>query len=270
MKTSHLNKWLANFPDLRFLLSKEDKDILDTIDPVKYQDFNITKETEVVRIINDHKPQAWKWVRLYPSLKNLPAEDYVILDHIIPNDFLGEVTENDIRRIIAYRKAEIRKTKEKDKATQAKQYFEDHKAEIEREEKDRARLTNIVKYTSLAGVSFITAGAVLSSSIHFGIGAGLIALPLLVGAICLKKLDKNSVIPRPIKRAEGKLDFLSVAFIILYYIGFIGMGITLGMFLVWELASWDTAESVMLTGLSIIGASVMLFLIIAIATPSKE
>lgn len=270
MKTSHLNKWFAEFPNLRFLLSKEDKDILDTIDPVKYQDFNLTQEAEVVRIINDHKPQAWKWVRLYPSLKDLPIEDYVILDHIVPTDFIGEVTEADIRRIIAYRKKEIQKAKEEDKAMQAKQYFEDHKAEIEREEKNRSRLTNIVKYSTLAGVAFITAGTVLRSLAHLGIGAGLISLPLLASAVRLKKLDKNSVIPKPVKGGDGKLDFLSAAFIILYYIGFIGMGITLGMFLVWELAGWDTAESVMLTGLSTIGASVILFLIAAIATPSKD
>ncbi len=270
MKTSYLKEWFAEFPDLRFLLSKEDKDILDKIDPVKYQDFNLTKETEVVRIINDHKPQAWKWIRLYPSLKNLSAEDYAILDHIVPNDFLGEVTETDICRIIAYRKAKIREDKESSRALKAKQYYEDHKAEISKEEKDRSRITSIVKYTSLAGIAFTTAGIVLRSFIHSSIGISLIALPLLVSAICLKRMDKNSVIPKPIKQDDSKLGFLSVVFIILYYIGFIGMGITLSMFLVWELDGWDTARSVMLTGLSTIGASVILFLTIAIATPSKE
>lgn len=270
MKTSYLKEWFAEFPDLRFLLNKEDKDILDKIDPVEYQDFNLTKETEVVRIINDHKPQAWKWVSLYPSLKDLPTEDYVILDHIVPSDFLGEVTEIDIRRIIAYRKAKIRKDKENSRAFKAKQYYEDHKAEISKEEKDRSRITYIVKYTSLAGIAFTTAGIVLKSPIHLGIGISLIALPLLVSAIRLKKMDRDSVIPKPIKRDNSKLDFISVAFIILYYIGFIGMGITLGMFLVWELGGWDTAKSVMLTGLSTIGASVILFLITAIATPPKE
>lgn len=270
MKTSHLKEWFAEFPNLRHLLSKEDKDILNKIDPVEYQYFNITRETEVVRIINDHKPQAWKWIKLYPSLRNLPAEDYAILDHIVPNDYLGEVTETDVRRIIAYRKAEIRKGKEKDKAMQAKQYYEDNKAGIEKEEKDRSRLTNIVKYSALAGVTLITSGIASPSPIHLGIGVGLIVLPLLASAIRLKKLDRNSVIPKPIERDDSKLDFLSVAFIILYYIGFIGMGITLGMFPVWELAGWDTAETVMFTGLSTIGASVILFLIAAVATPSKD
>ena len=270
MKTSHLKEWFAEFPSLRFLLSKEDKDILGKIDPVEYQDFNLTKETEVVRIINDHKPQAWKWIRLYPSLKDLPAEDYVILDHIVPSDFIGEVTETDIRRIIEYRKAKIKEDKEVSRAFKAKQYYEDHKTEISKEEKDRSRITSIVKYTSLAGIAFITAGVVLRSSIHLGVGTGLIALPLLVSAICLKKMDRNSVIPKPTKRGNSKLDFISAAFIILYYVGFIGGGITLGMFLVWELGGWDTAKSVMLTGLSTIGSSVILFLITAIATPSKE
>lgn len=270
MKTSHLKEWFAEFPNLRFLLSKEDKDILDKIDPIEYQDFNLTRETEVVRIINDHKPQAWKWIRLYPSLKNLPAEDYVILDHIVPSDFLGEVTESDIRRIIEYRKAKIREDKENSKAFKAKQYYEDHKAEINKEEKDRSRITNIVKYTSLAGIAFTTAGTVLRSPIHSGIGISLIILPLLASAICLKRMDKNSVIPKPMVRDNTKLDFTSVAFIVLYYTGFIGMGITLGMLLVWELGGWDTARSVMLAGLSTIGASVILFLITAIATSSRE
>ena len=270
MNPHYLKTWLQEFPKLAYLLNKEDKDILDKIDPRQYQYFNLTQETEVIRIINDHKPQAWKWERLFPALKNLPAEDYVILDHIVPNEYLGEVTEQDVRRIIEYRKEELRKAKENSDAFKAKQYYQDHKDEIEAEEKSRDRITKVVKYTSLIGVSFITAGVVLKSGLHFIIGGSLIVLPLLVTSFRLRELDKNSVIPRPIKKMDGHLDFLAIAFIVLYYIGFIGMGITLGMFLVWELAGWDTARAVMMTGFSTIGISVMLFLIIAIATPSKD
>lgn len=270
MKTSHLKEWFAEFPSLRFLLSKEDKDILDKIDPVEYQDFNLTKETEIVRIINDHKPQAWKWVRLYPSLKDLSVEDYVILDHIVPSDFLGEVTETDIRRIIAYRKAKIRGDKENSRAFKAKQYYEDHKAEISKEEKDRSRITSTIKYASLTGIAFTTAGIVFKNVCTLGVGIGLIVLPLLINAIRLKRMDRNSVIPKPIKQDNSRLDFASAAFIILYYIGFIGMGITLSTLLIWGLDDWDTARSVLVTGLSTIGASVILFLITAIATPPKE
>lgn len=270
MNSHHLNTWLQEFPKLAYLLNKEDKSILDKIDPLQYQYFNLTQETEVIRIINDHKPQAWKWERLFPALKDLSPEDHVILDHIVPNEYLGEVTEADVRRIIEYRKSETRKEKENSEAFKAKQYYQDHKDEIEQEEKTRDRITKVVKYTSLTGVSFLTASVVLKSGLHACIGGGLIVLPLLITAFRLKELDRNSVIPRPIKKMDGKLDFLSIAFIVLYYIGFIGMGITLGMFLVWELAGWYTAREVMMTGLSTIGVSVILFLITAIATPSKD
>ena len=270
MNPHYLNTWLQEFPKLAYLLNKEDKSILDKIDPREYQYFNLTQEIEVIRIINNYKPQAWKWERLFPALKNLPPEDYVILDHIVPNEYLGEVTEADVRRIIEYRKSEMRKEKENSDAFKAKQYYQDHKDEIEQEDKTRDRITKVVKYTSLIGVSFLTASVVLKSGLHACIGGGLIVLPLLITAIELKELDRNSVIPRPIKKMDGQLDFLSIAFIVLYYIGFIGMGITLGMFLVWELAGWDTARAVMMTGLSTIGVSVILFLITAIATPSKD
>ena len=54
MKTSYLNTWLQDFPKLAYLLSSEDKAVLDKIDPRKYQHHNLTRETEVIRIINDH------------------------------------------------------------------------------------------------------------------------------------------------------------------------------------------------------------------------
>ena len=270
MNPHYLNTWLQEFPKLAYLLNKEDKSILDKINPRQYQYFNLTQETEVIRIINNHKSQAWKWVRLFPALKNLPPEDYVILDHIIPNEYLGEVTESDVRRVIEYRKNKIKEERENSEAFKAKQYYEDHKDEIEKEERTRDRITKVVKYTSLIGVSFLTSSVVLKSGLYACIGGGLIVLPLFITAFRLKELDRNSVIPRPIKKMDGKLDFLSVAFIVLYYIGFIGMGITLGMLLVWELDGWDTARTVMMTGLSTIGVSVILFLITAIAIPSKD
>lgn len=270
MKLHYLKTWLQEFPKLAYLLNKEDKDILDKIDPRQYQYFNLTQETEIIRIINDHKPQAWRWESLFPALKNLPPEDYVILDHIVPNEYLGEVTEADVRRIIEYRKSEMRKERENSEALKAKQYYQDHKDKIKQEEKVRDHITKVIKYTSLAGVSFITASAVLKSILHACIGGGLVILPLLITAIRLEELDRNSVIPKPTKKMDDKLDFRSIVFIALYYIGFIGMGITLGMFLVWELAGWDTARAVMMAGLSTIGVSVTLFLITAIATPSKD
>lgn len=269
METIYLKEWFAEFPNLRFLLSREDKEILSKINPREYQDFNLTKETEVVRIINDHKPQAWKWIKMFPNLENLPKEDYVILDHLSPSDYLGEITEADVRRIIDYRKSQAKKDKEKLDALKAKQYYENHKTEIEREEKIRSFLTKVVKYTALGGISLITTGVVLHSLMYSLTGAGLIILPLLSSTIRLKKLDKNSVALKPAKNDE-KLDFITVVFVVLYYIGFIGMGITLGMFPLWNLAGWDTAKPVMLIGLSLISVSVILFLSIAIATSSEK
>lgn len=270
MAKSYLNDWLLEFPKLAYLLSKEDRGVLSTIDPRQYVDFNITQETEVIRIINEHKPQAWKWERLFPELKNLSPEDHVILDHIVPNEYLAEVTEQDVRRIIEYRKSELKKAKEESESFKARQYYQDHKTEIEQEEVLRNRMTKVVKYTSLFGVSFFTASIVLESAVHACIGIGLIAIPLLATATRLKKLDRNTVIPRSNREIDSKMDFLSVAFIILYYIGFIGMGITLGMLLIWGLAGWDTARTVMITGLSTVGVSVMLFLMLTIAIPSKD
>lgn len=270
MTRSYLNEWLSEFPKLTYLLNKEDLNILSTIDPRQYKDFNLTRETEVISIIEDHKPQAWKWENLFPNLRNLSPEDHVILDHIVPREYLAEVTEQDVRRIIEYRKSELKKAREESEAFKAKRYYQDHKTEIEQEEVLRNRMTKTVKYTSVFGISFLTASVVLKSIAHACIGTGLIAIPLLITAMKLKKLDRNTIIPHSNRHTDDKMDFTSVAFVILYYIGFIGMGITLGMLLVWELCGWCTARSVMITGLSTIGASVILFLILAIATPSKD
>lgn len=269
METIYLKEWFAEFPNLRFLLNREDKEVLSKINPREYQYHNLTQEAEVVRIINAHKPQAWKWVKMFPNLQNLPTEDYVILDHLSPSDYLGEITEADVRRIIDYRKSQAKKDKEKSDALKAKQYYENHKTDIEKEEKTRSSLTKVVKYTALGGIALLTTGIVLHSSVYSLTGAGLIILPLLSSTIRLKKLDKNSVALKSVKDDE-KLDFITAVFVILYYIGFIGMGITLGMLPLWELVGWDTAKSVMLIGLSLIGASVILFLAIAIATSSNK
>lgn len=270
MKTSYLNTWLQDFPKLAYLLNSEDKAVLDKIDPRKYQYHNLTRETEVIRIINDHKPQAWKWVRLFPALKNLSPEDYVILDHIVPNEYFGEVTEADIRRIIEYRKSMSLKEQENSDALQASQYYENHKDEIIQEEKTRTRITKWVKYSALFGGSFISAGIVLSSFVHICIGSVVAFVPIAASVLKLKDLDKNSVIPKPRKEIKEKLGLSTVLFIILYYIGFIGMSITLSSLLVWDRTNWETARSVFFIGLSTIGVSLMLFLILAIVTPSEE
>lgn len=270
MEKSHIRSWFSEFPKLRTLLNEDEKKILDGIDPLDYKYCNLTREEEVIRIIEDHKPQAWKWIRLFPALRNLSNKDYVILDHIVPTDYIGDITEADVRRIIEYRKQQIKEKEEKEKDLEAKRYYEDHKGEIRSEEKLRSTLTKIVKYSSLVGVSFLTSGIVLKSIAHAAFGMTLITIPLLATSLKLKQLDKNSVIPRSPKQDRDRMDFLTVAFIILYYIGFIGMGITIGTLPIWDVAGWETAEPVMFVGLSTIVISVMLFLALAIATPSKE
>ena len=275
MKQSHLNTWLGNFPNLRFILSKEDKAVLDTIDPAKYIDFNLTKETEVIRIINDHKPQAWKWVRLFPDLKNLSAEDYAILDHIVPNDFVGDVTEADLKRIIAYRKDNLRKAQAKEAEDLAKAYYRDHADEIAREEKDRTLLSKIPQWATVIGTSFITAGVAMHGTAidplpYFVIGVPVIVLPWLICSSIIKKLDSESVIPRAIDLGDTRLGFLATAFIILFYAALIGLGIFLGTAFVWERLGWGSAEPIFWTGLLTIIGSAFLFVMLAIATPSKD
>ena len=270
----YLRNWLGEFPNLRFILSAEDKKVLDTINPYKYKDHNLTRETEVIRIINDHKPQAWKWVKLYPNLRNLSAEDYAILDHIVPTDYMTEITENDVRRIIAYRKENIRKEKAKQVEDSARLYYQNHADEIAEEERTRTRLSKIPQWTTVLGTSFITAGIAMHGTAiaplpYFIIGISTIVLPWLGCSLAMKKLDSDSVTPH-LGKDGTKLGFLSVAFIALFYIGLLGLGVLLGTTLVWERLGWGNAEPVFWIGLlSIIGAA-SLFIIFAIATPSKE
>lgn len=271
---SYLNNWLGDFPNLRFILSAEDKKVLSTINPYKYKDHNLTRETEVISIINEHKPQAWKWVRLYPSLKSLPPEDYAILDHIVTTHFIGEVTEEDIRRIIAYRKENLRKAKAKEEEDKARSYYELHADEIAKEEKSRTTLSKVPQWGLVLGTAFTTTGvAMVGTAIdpvpYIFLGALTIILPWLICSILLKELDYNSVTPRPIKSTDG-LDFLTVVYIIFFYIGLLGLGILLATPLVWERLSWAEAEPIFWTGLLAIIGSAVLFVISAIATPSKK
>lgn len=270
----YLKNWLGEFPNLRFILSVEDKKVLDTINPYKYKDHNLTKETEVIRIINEHKPQAWKWIKLYPNLKNLSAEDHAILNHIVPTDYMTEITEDDVRRIIAYRKENIRKEKAKQIEDNARLYYQNHADEIAEEERRRTRISKIPQWTTVIGTSFITAGiAMHGASVaplpYFIIGIPTIVLPWLMCSLAIKKLDYNSIAPRPNKN-DIEFGFLSIAFIVLFYIGLLGLGVLFGAALIWERTDWSNAESTFWTGLfSIIGAA-SLFIMFAIATPSKK
>lgn len=275
MKQSHLKTWFSNFPNLIFLLGKEDRAVLDTIDPQKYVDFNLTRESEVIRIINDHKPQAWKWVRLYPSLKDLPAEDYAILDHIVPNDFAGEVTESDIRRIIAYRKENLRKKREEKAEGKVRDYYRNHAEEIAKEEKDRSLLSEIPFSATIIGTAFTSAGVAMWGTTvnpvpYLVIGIPAIVVPWLACSLALKRLDRNSLTPRLKMPEKVKTGPLFAAFIGCFYAALIGLGILLGTLFVWERLGWGVAEASFWTGLLTIVGSAFLFIILAIAVPSRE
>lgn len=275
MKQSYLKEWFGLFPDLRFLLSKKDKEVLNEINPAKYRDFNLTRNTEVIRIIEDHKPQAWKWVSLYPRLKDLPAEDYAILDHIVPNDYVGDVTEEDVRRIIAYRKENLRKEKAKEAENKAKAYYRNNATAIAKEERKRTSLTKVPQWATVLGSAFITGGvSMIGSAVnpvpYFVVGVPLLVLPWLACSLVMKKLDANSVIPKAVKPIKAGFGFLDVAFIALLFIALIGVGILAGSGLVWERLGWPSAEPVFWTGLITIVGSAFLFVIFAIATPHRD
>lgn len=270
MNNHYLNTWLLNFPDLQILLSENDKAILDTIDPVEYIYHNLTRNEEVIRIINDHKPQAWKWERLYPNLKNLSPEDHEILDHIPPTEFDGEVTEEDIYRIIEFRKDQAHKKEEEIRAEEARKYYKVHEAEILRERRDRNRITKFHRWADLFGIGFITAGIVMKSVVHIVIGSIVLAIAWGFVLWALKRLNTNSVTPRSPHKVDDKLDFGSVAFAIVYYIGYIGVGIIIGSLLIWSRIDWVAAQNTLYTGLAVSVSSVLLFFITLLVTSSSE
>ncbi len=274
MEQLYLNTWFIDFPNLRYVLSKEDKEILNNIDPKDYADLNITKESEVIRIINNHKPQAWKWIRLYPSLKDLPAEDLVILDHIIPSDYIGEITEEDVRRIIAYRKEMARKKKEEEKADEARTYYKAHAKEIAHEEKIRTRLAKTVKWFSIFGVGLLTSGirfwgTEIDPMPYLTSGALATVLPWYICSLILKGIDGNSVAPRSPK-TDDKVGFSTAIFVVFFYIGIIGLGILLGCLITWERAGWPVAEPLFWIGISSIVGSSILFILLSLFTTHNE
>lgn len=270
----YLNQWLTLFPGLQFGLSKEDKTVLDTIDPAKYIHHNLTKEIEVIQIIGRHKPQAWKWIRRYPALKDLPAEDYAILDHIVPNDYITDISEEDVRRIIAYRENKIKTEQDTNEILKAHKYYEEHKEEIEQEERQRSNITRTVKIGTILGLTFIATAITLTvldrQSLFFWVlGILDIAIPWISGIVVLKRLDKNSVIPRN-KTEDKKLRTGEIIFIISYFLGFIGISITLSTAFIWIIIDWDTSVTNLLTGLTILGISAASTLISTIFPTPKE
>ena len=270
MRRPFIDEWFADFPNLAQILNEEEKAILNTIDPRTYMDRYLL-EKDVIRIINRNKPQAWRWVRLFPNLKDLPPEDYAILDHIYPGDFFGEMTEEGLLNIIQYRKKELEKEKEEAERLEREQYYKEHKEEIDRENRLRKENTSYAKWSLVFGVVLTTTGVAIRSIPVICVG---IATTIILETLCtreLQKLNENSVLPKPKKDVEIKLDFDLIAFVALYYIGLIGFSICLASIPVLGLSGWDVAERVLFTGSLAISAALALFVIFLIVIPhSKE
>lgn len=268
---NYLNTWLSNFPDLRHLLSEQDKAILGTIDPMKYIYHNLTRNSEVIRIINEHKPQAWKWEKMFPNLKNLSPEDHAILDKMVTTNYITDLTEEDVLRIIEFRKKNARKELEESEAKRAEKYYAEHEEEILKERRDRRRLIAFNKWIVWFGLGFLTAGIVLQSLMHIVIGVILAGGAWAITTALLKKLNMNSVIPKPTHKVDDpKLGTDGWVFLILYYVGYLGTAIMLGSLLIWGAIDWDAAETIMYVGLITACASILTTGIMIVATSSQE
>lgn len=262
--------WFSQFPGLKVKLSQAEKDILDKIDPADYMLANITRESEVIDIISRHKPQAWKWERVYPGLKNLPAEDHDILDTMSPDDFITEMTEKDVLNMIKYYKDKKSKSLEDLKKAAAEKYYAEHKEEIEEESRLRSKLTKRLSWSMMAGIALITAGITMASGILISSGVAILITANILYDKKLYDLNSNTVIPPVPSDMPAKLDYSSVLFIVFYYVGFIGAGMALGSSIIWAMSGWNTAEPVLLAGLFTISGSVLLFLFLLVISPSDR
>lgn len=269
MKNSYLNTWIRNFPDLQYLLSLDDKKILDGIDPLKYSYLNITKSAEVIRIIDDYRPQAWKWERLYPGLKDLSAEDHAVLEHIVPTDYMGDITEADVRRIIEYRKRNKRKEEDDKSIEEARRYYADHETEILKEQRERARLTKFFKYSLIAGITIFSAGVPTKNPSYLASGFLILSASVIHTLRKTLRLNKKSVIPIQ-KKDDSKMGIGTLIAVISYYIGLIGVSIALSSLIAWTQVEWYVASRSLTLGISIAGGSLLLFVITMLAVLPKD
>ncbi len=222
----------------------------------------------MLRIIEEHRPSAWVWTRLYPKLNDLSKEDREILDKISPLQFVDEVTEQDLRNIIEHRKKNRKSEVDKKKEREALAYYEKHKKEIESEERGRKKATSVAKWAVLGGISLLSAGISLHSYIGIVIGSGLITLGPLSSISKLRVIDSSSVAPKK-KQEVVKFNLSDILFMVSYLTAFIATGILIGSFLVWAKAGWDIAARVMsVGGVTMVVAAILLVLAV-IVTPSS-
>lgn len=276
MNTSHYNEWIGLFPKLDYILSHADKQTLDKIDPADYIDHNLTRESEVICIIHDHQPQAKKWIRRYPNLKDLSPEDYAILDGIVVNSFIGDISEKDVRRIIEYRKANLRKAADEEADAKAKAYYAEHETEIKAEIRKRNRLSKISTWGLILGTALITAGCIEhSQGLHWGVctilGISTILISSISTTLVLHKLNKHTVVPtNKISDEEAKLGFSGWAYLVCFYIGMICISIILGALLASLEVGWDVVSNTVFTSAIAIGAIAVFLFTLALVTSFKE
>lgn len=273
MEQTHTKKWFKLFPDLRFLLSKEDKEVLGKLDPTDYIDYNITSEAEVIKIVNRHKCYGWVWMRRFPNLKNLSTEEQVILDHIYPGDFISNLTEADIRRIVAYRKSNKEKAEDEERVSEARKYYKEHETEIRKEIKTRDFLTYASKFAIIGGSALATAGIIISSAPCIIGGVLTAVIPNLLSIKKLKNLNSHTVLPKQDTDPDPlptKQKRMTIAMVIAYFVWLIGISALAGAFITGLLTDWDQGTfSITITGSAAI-LGLIVFLILAIVTPSKE
>lgn len=264
MNNNHYLKiWLIQFPDLSWKLSVKDKQILDTIDPLKYILHNLTSDEEVIAIVRHERPWGQYWIKRYPSLASLPPEDFAILDHLVPYDFTCEMTERNVRSVIEGTKKKNEEARDKDERMKAKIYYEQNKDKIVAEEKTRKRIDKSLSVSTFLGVASMTAGIVLKSDGHNPkIWVFLAMVFFSAWYFSVKKtmrINKTSVLPKQKNPPKEKLNPAAWSFIILYWISFIGFGIVLGALPVRIFAS-DThlAYQTAMTGLLVSASSTIL------------
>jgi len=254
MKTKYLGEWLLDFPELDRLLSYEEKEILNEMNPAEYVNMNLTQSSEVIRLINYNKPHAKQWIRLFPNLQHLSTEDYFVLDHIAPTDFIGLMTEEDVMRVIGYRKKLAREKKDREDIAALDEYFKTHRDEIEEEDRKRSEIQSVPAPFTICGSACITTSLRLSIDYSLPlaiIGAALIVVPWTICTIKMNRLNRNTVYPKIQRPTGDKMDVTTLAVVMWYGSILIGTGVCLGSLVLIFIIGWSEASKILFYGLII-------------------
>lgn len=271
MDNLYLDRWLRNFPTLGRKLSKEQRGVLNEINPSKYVLHNLTRDWEVIRIIDDHMPQASKWINRFPDLKNLPKEDYIILDRIVYSQFEADlVTENDIRNIIKYRKEKKAEDENEARVQERAKFFNQHKEEIDREERERNRISKLTRIFMIVFLILASTTVVCITQkdfpriISYSVLTTLFGVtPLILLIARLYHLNKHTIIPKPLESVQAKLGVVTKMSLASLFGCFIGEGIFFGSAITYGLYGWYPALSQVYTGAIVTGVAFVLFILFA-------